>query len=204
VFGTGRKNVPRVVARGRLMLKSLSDAPSLFQNPPLSLADFEALIDATVGAQVAAEQGGRGLFAARNVARNSLWAGMETLRVFIQNLADNAQPESARALIEASGLVLANSSAHGKPLLQALLGAVPGIVRVRVNASLLTSRSKKKATFNWQWSANNGASWQGAPSTPYADTEIGPLGAGTYLFRASVTLARTTGAWTDPVSLPVH
>jgi hypothetical protein len=204
VFGTGRKRTPRVVARARLMLKSVSDAPSLFPNPPMNLADFEALIDATVDAQVAAEQGGKSLFSLRDVARNSLWAAMETMRVFIQNLADNAQPADARALIEASGLVLAKSSAHGKPLLQAVLGDVEGMVHVIANASVLTGRSKKKATFNWQWRANDSAIWQSVASTPYADTEIGPLGAGTYQFRASVTLGRTTGTWTDPVNLSIY
>jgi hypothetical protein len=204
VFGTGKKNVPRVLSRARVMHKGLVDNPGLFPSPPLSAADFLDLITDTDDAQTAKASRAAGLAAVRNGKRNALWTGMQALRVYYQGLADKLDAMSAIALLEAAGLVLANSSGHGKALLQALLGSLPGLVHLVANASILTRRSRRKAGFNWQWSADNGVTWTSAPSSPYADTEIGPLAPGAYLFRVCVTLGRVTGEWTAPVDLTIH
>jgi hypothetical protein len=67
------------------------------------------------------------------------------------------------------------------------------------------ANASRKVTFNWQWSGNNGQSWNDARATPYANTDVVGLALmSTYSFRVSVTIGKATGAWSQPVSLLVH
>jgi hypothetical protein len=193
-----------VLSRARIMQLCLADNASLFPNPPLSAADLWTLITETDEAQTAKASRAAGLAAARNIKRNALWSGMNALRAYYQGLADRLDAENAAFLLISAGLVLSKSTGHGKKLLQALLANLQGLVHLVANASVLTGRSKRKATFNWQWSGDNGVTWTNAPSTPYADTFIGPLPPGTYRFRVCVTLGRVTGEWTTPTELTIH
>jgi hypothetical protein len=186
------------------MHQRLVENPGMFPNPPLSAADLWILITETDEAQTAKASRAVGLAAARNGKRNALWTGMNALRAYYQGLADRLSAEEATFLLESAGLVLSKSTGHGKKLLQALLANLQGLVHLIANAAVLTARSKRKATFNWRWSADNGVTWTSAPSTPYADTFIGPLPPGTYRFQVCVTLGRVTGEWTTPAVLTIH
>ena len=205
-FGTKRKNVPKVLARARLMYDRMSAAPSTYASPPVSLPDFLAFIEALEEAQRAVPTGHVGLASTRDAIREELWTAMRSLGTFVQSLADKRQATAGMAVIENAGLLVAKSSAHGKELLQALLTPVPGRVRLVANASLLTGRvSSKRLTFNWQWRVRGATEWNNVPSTPLADTEIANLPLMTEVwFRVSVTISRATGAWTDAVTLVVQ
>ena len=205
-FGTKRKNTPKVLKRARLMYAGMSGAPSVFSSPTVSMPDFLAFIEALEAAEGIVPSGGTGVAALRNVRREDLWEAMQSLGTFVQGLANKLDSTSAIALIEQAGLLVAGSPAHGKELLQARLTAVPGLVHLVANGSMLTGRvSSKRRVFLWQWRAIGETVWNSVPPTPLADTEIANLPLMTEVsFRVSVTISRTTGAWTDPVTILVH
>jgi hypothetical protein len=195
--------VPGVIARAQLMYAAIVAAIAMFPAPSVSMAAFLLLLQDLESAQIAS-RAGKGLAAMRNVKRDLLWTAMESLRVYVQGLADLAGVENSIALIQAAGLVVAQTGAYAKPVLQAKLVAATGLVELIANATILVGKgSKKKVTFNWQWSSN-GQSWNNATSTAYAKTTIANLGPGTYLFRVSVLIGETVGEWTQSVSLTLH
>ena len=140
----------------------------------------------------------------RNGKRDALWTALQSLKMYVQGLADLLAPEAAVALIQAAGMVVADIPIHTKAILAAKLGlAGSGIVRLVANATVLVGKTSKRRQFNWQWSLD-GKSWTSAASTPYASTFITGLTVGsTYWFRVSVTIANVQGEWSPPVSLVV-
>jgi hypothetical protein len=204
-FGVTKSNSAGVLARAKAMYTAIMAAIAMFPSPTISMAAFLALIEAFETAQQATTTRARGTSKARNTKRNAAWTAMESLRTYVQGLADQLTPDPAAALIEAAGLLVASKRAHVKPVLQAKLTTTAGLVQLIANASILLGKtSRKKATFHWQWSAD-GKTWSSAPSTPYARTEIPGLALmTTYTFRVSVTIGKATGEWSQPVGLLVH
>jgi hypothetical protein len=206
-LGVVKTNIPRLLARSKVIYNALLlAAATLFVSPPVTLVTLLALIEALDEAEQAAAVKTFGLKAVRNGRRDLLWIALRSLREFVQGLADNLTTEDAIALIEAAGMVVLPAAMHDKPILQAKLGLLgSGIVHLVANAGLLTGRTSKKRTFNWQWS-ENGTTWNDARSTPVSETDIANLTLGTtYWFRVSVTLgkAAVTGEWSQPVGLLV-
>jgi hypothetical protein len=162
------------------------------------------LIEALDTAEQAAGTKTTGLAAVRNGERDALWTALKTLKVFVQGLADLLTPEGAVALIEAAGMVVGRVPIFAKAVLAAKLApAGSGIVHLIANATVLVGKTQKKRAFNWMWSLD-GKTWTSAPSTPFASTLIAGLTLGsTYWFRVSVTIAKTQGEWSQPVSLQV-
>jgi hypothetical protein len=204
-FGTAKANVPGVLLRARLMYTAMVAAVALFPSPPVSMVAFLGLIEALELAQQGVATRAKGLGSLRNVKRNAVWTAMDSLRAYVQGLADVLDGNSAIALIETAGLLVAGVAGHPKPLLQVKRTTTPGVVHVLVNAGLLLGAdASKKVTFNWQWSAD-GMTWSTVPSTPFADTYIENLALMTeYSFRVSATVGRVAGAWTDPVRTLVY
>jgi hypothetical protein len=111
---------------------------------------------------------------------------------------------NAEAIIETAGLLVAGSPSHAKAILQAKLTTTPGAVHLIANATLLAGKTSKSVTFNWEWSLDV-KSWNTLPSTPLADTIVPNLTLMTsYQFRVSVTVARKTGSFSQPVGLLVQ
>jgi hypothetical protein len=181
--------------------------PATFVAPPVSKTAFLALLSGLVLAQqTAAETRARGAAKARDVKRNPVWTAMVTLRDYVQGLCDVMDPDSGAALIEHAGLLLGAAPGHLKALLTAALTAVPGVVHLDANATLLAGRAaaSKRLMFEWQWSSD-GSSWHDARSTTYARTDVPGLALmTTYSFRVRVTVGTVTGPWSSPVSLLVH
>jgi hypothetical protein len=181
---------------------------AMFASPPITMAAFLAVITALVIAQQnATGTKARGAASLRDTKRDAVWTAMDSLRAYIQGLADVVSADSAASLIEAGGLLVAATATHQKAPLTATLNATPGFVKLDANASLLTGRAaaSKRVTFNWQWSADSGKTWNNAGSTPYASTEVtGLTPMTTYSFRVSVTIGKVTEAWSQAVSLLVH
>jgi hypothetical protein len=205
--GVTKSNSAGVLARAKAMYTAILAAIAMFPSPTISMAAFLTLIQAFETAQqTTTTTRARGTSKARNTKRNAVWTAMESLRTYVQGLADELTPDPAAALIEAAGLLVAGKRVHAKPVLQAKLTTTPGVVHLVANASILLGKtSRKKATFHWQWSADGGKTWTSAPSTPYANTEIPGLALmTTYTFRVSVTIGKVTGEWSQPVGLLVH
>lgn len=203
-YGTSRSDSDGVLTRAKMMYAAIIIAIASFPNLPIAMAAFKDLIDAMDTAQQATKKGTRGLASARNIKRDALWAGMELLRVYVQGLADQISIDGAKALIETAGLLVANSAAHVKPILEVKVTTTPGRLLLFANAGMLKGKTSKSTTFHWQWSAD-GKSWTSLASTPISRTEISGLAVpGEYWFRVSVTLGKDVGPWTDAVPFQIH
>jgi hypothetical protein len=179
-------------------------AVATFQTPPVTMAIFLGIIQALETAQLAAATRAKGLAAVRNSRRDTLWTAMETLRAYVQGIADTQSVTDAITVIQSAGLLVAKARAYAKALLAAKLTTTPGTVHLEANASLLRGSAKGHGTFNWACSVD-GKTWTSVPSTPYARTDIAGLTLMTsYWFRVSVTIGTAVGDWSQPVGLLVH
>jgi hypothetical protein len=208
VLGVAKRDIPAVLARALAMYNAMLANVAMFVSPTIALTAFLALYTACSEAQAnAKETKAKGSATLRNTKRDALWNAMESLQKYVQGLADVLSSESAVNLILSAGLLVAKTGAHHKALLKAALTITPGVVALSANASLLVGKADahKKVMFGWQWSSDGGHSWNSMPMTTYASTEISGLTLlTTYSFRVSVTVGRTAGPWSDPVSILVH
>jgi hypothetical protein len=209
VFGTTKKNISGVLNRAQAMHDSIVANAASFGSPPITMVAFLALIATLAAAQAAVTATkAKGAAEARDAKRNVLWTAMLSLQAYVQALSNVLSHADAAALIKAAGMVVAKSAANrNKPVLTATLTSVPGNVHLQASRTALVGKADaaKRVTFAWQWSADGGKSWTSAPSTPYAETDIPGLTLmTTYSFRVSVTVAKTTGAWSQPIGILVH
>jgi hypothetical protein len=176
-----------------------------FPSPVVALATFLSLYQAAVVAQQLVQTKAPGAVAARGPSIAALLIAAESLRGYVETLCATLTLEQATALAAAAGMKIAGSPARNKPALQANRGSLSGNVVLIANALLLAGKGKGRRLFNWQYSADGGKTWVAVPSTTDADTSISgltPLTA--YLFRVSVGMGKTEGAWSQAVSLIVH
>jgi hypothetical protein len=207
-FGTAKKNVPGVLFRAKAMYDALVAAAATFVSPTILMATFLALITALADSQRDARATKAvGSTRLRNTKRDAVWTAMETLRAYVQSMADTLNAESAASLIELAGLVVAATALHAKAVLTATLTTTPGTVHLDANRTLLVgpADARKRATFFWQMSADGGLTWRDLRATPYTTTDVTGLALmSTYTFRVSVRVGKTEGAWSQAVSLVVH
>jgi hypothetical protein len=203
VTGCAREQSPGVLSRAKIMYAAILAVIGQFPNLPITMAAFLALIQPFDTAQQSMKGKPRGLASVRDTKRDAVWTAMQSLRIYVQSLADALPAPEAIALIELAGLLVAGVPVHLKPLLVAKLTTLPGVVHLVANASLLVKSTSKKVMFNWEWSSD-GKVWNTLPSTPLADTQMTGLTAmTTYWFRVSVTISRVNGEWSQPTSVLV-
>jgi len=205
-YGTKKRHIPGVIFRAQAMYDGITANISLFGALPLDMAAFLALLTALVLVQQrATETRTRGTASQRNVARDLVWAAMETLRVHVQGLAGAVSAENAGALIEAAGLRVGGAPTYPRLPLMARLTDESGAVHLAALPTLLVGKAAaaRCTLFDWQWSSD-GATWHDAPPTPNASTDITGLAPmTTYSFRVRVTVGTAAGAWSRPVSIVV-
>jgi hypothetical protein len=144
------------------------------------------LIEAAQAAQVASASRAKGLAAVRNTKITPLWNAMVLLRSYVQGLVDQVDPAAGLALINQAGLVVGGVGAHVKMLFEAKLETPANVVHLVLNAKAFLGPTRKRVTFHWQISSDNGKSWTSLPSTPYAQTQLPSPGPGSYQFRGTL------------------
>ena len=175
---------------------------ALMNNPYFT--DAAAIIATLTGAHTAldatetvAQTRAKGTAAARNEARTALLTALHGAKAYVQQKAD-ASPEHAQAIIESATLAVRKTALRVKLGFIAKQGAVSGSVKLEARA---TSR---RASYEWQWSADGGKTWTQLPGTLQAKTTVVGLPVGTncsFRFRA---LTRTgEGDWSQVVTLVV-
>jgi hypothetical protein len=200
ITGCDREDSPGVLSRAKIMYTAFLAAIAQFTNLPITMAAFLVLIQGMDAAQGSMKGKPRGLASVRDIKRDDVWTAMQTLRIYVQSLADGLSAPAAIALIESAGLLVAGVPIRVKPFLEAKPTTLPGVVHIIANASLLVGSRSKNVTFNWQWSIDN-KTWSSLPSTPLADTEMtGVTPLTTYYFRVSVTIGRVAGEWSQATS----
>jgi hypothetical protein len=204
-LGVGIANVPGVLTRAGIMQVAILAAAALFPALPVTMAAFLLLIQAAAAAQTAAETRAKGLAAARDVKVEALWTAMLALKTYVAGLATQLDATSATSLIQAAGLLVAETAVHTKMLLTATYVPATGIVHVAVNALLLIGgRTRKRTTFTYSWSGDGGTTWTAGVTTSYASFDVPGLQPGTYLFRVFATVGKIPGEPTQPVSVTIH
>jgi hypothetical protein len=207
-FGVAKKDAAGVLVRAMTMYNAMTTNAAMFVSPTIALAAFLALVTAfSVAQQHAVGTKAKGSATLRDTKRDAVWTAMESLRTYVQGLADGMTADGAASVIEAAGLLVAAVAAHQKDVLKATLTTTLGVVHLDANASVLVgpAAAHKKVTFHWQMSADGGATWTDLRSTPYASTDVpGVTLMSTCSFRVSVTIGRTPGAWSQAISLLVH
>ena len=179
-------------------------AAALFAALPITMATFLGLIQAAATAQSAAATRGKGLASMRDTKIDALWTAMNTLKTYVQGLANTMDPSSARALIESAGLLLAQTAKHVKLLVSATYVTATGVVHLAVNASLLVGKTSKKTSYTWCWSTDGGKTWSAPVTTNHTSYQVAGLPPGTYVFRVFATVGKIPG---DPVQsdiLTIH
>jgi hypothetical protein len=200
-----RKKVSTVLAVANRMYSAMLANMKLFPAATPPLPTFLSQIQDVEAAQLATGTRTRGTAAIRNAKLAILFTTMESLRMYVQTLCD-ANPEQAEVIITAAGMAIARVPSFHKPALAAKLGTQSGSVILEANATLLVGKNvSKKATFNWEYSAGGGKTWIAAPSTPLTTTTIvGLTPLTTYEFRVCATVSKSTGEWSQAVSLLVR
>ncbi len=204
-FGVQRRNSPGVLARAAIMQTAILAALAMFASPPITMAAFLLLIQAAATAQAATSARTRGLASLRDTHIDTLWTAMQTLKTYVQGLANTVDAVNAAAMIEAAGLVLASSNRATKLFFAATFIPATGIVHLVVNASMLIGKkTSKKTTFTYSWSTDGGHTWSPGLTTGYAHADVPNLPPATYLFRVFATVGKVPGEPTQAVSLTIH
>ena len=207
--GAEKSKPPSVIERATIMQAAIvaALALSMFASaPPLTMAAFLLMIQAASAAQAATSAKTRGLVTARAAKIDVLWTAMNTLKTWVQGLADASEPLAGAALIEAAGLVVQQVGFPLKPLLSAKFMPATGVVHLEVNATMLFGGkpSKKKTHFLWSWSTDGGKTWSAGVTTSYTHADIPSLPPASYLFRVQATVGKTVLDWSNSIDLVLH
>jgi hypothetical protein len=167
------------------------------------MAVFLALIQAVEAAQAQASTRAKGTAAARTVKVDPLWNAMLSLRLYVQDMADQVDHNAAVALIQQAGLLVAAAQVRAKDLLAAELVTATNLVHLTCNQTMLCGKTRKKTIFHWQMSTDN-KTWTNLTSTNYATTTLPNPGPGTWYFRVSAVVGKDVIDWTQAVGLAIH
>jgi hypothetical protein len=204
-LGVTESNVPGVLARAGLMETAILLAAAMFQNLPIAMSAFLLLIQAAATAQSNAASRTMGLASIRDTKVAALWTAMQSLKTYVQGLANGVDATSAIALIEQAGLLVASTSTRVKLLFSATFVPATGVVHLSVNATLLLGkRPTKKTDFTYSWSTDGGKTWPGTVTTSYTSVDVPNLPPGSYLFRVVATVARVPGPSATAEPLTIH
>jgi len=110
----------------------------------------------------------------------------------------DASTENGAAIIESAGLAVRKSVTRRARTFAAKAGAVSGSVKI------VAPTASHRASYEWQYSVDNGKTWITAPVTLQAKTTVAGLAPGsTALFKSRAVTKRGEGDWSQPVSLVI-
>jgi hypothetical protein len=188
--------VPALLAVAEAIVLAMTGNPS-FPDPTPSIAAVSAALAGLHDAEVATLTRTRGAVAARDQKRAVLVGLLVRLKAYVQGVAD-ADPDQAASLIHGAGMNVRNNGAVTKPLLAFRPGAVSGTVRMAARAA------GDRASYEWAWSPDGGATWRQAPTTLQARTVLTGLPVGSTCALRFRAVTRTgKGDWSEPVFLLV-
>jgi hypothetical protein len=193
-------NKPRrildILTYAKFIANNLASDP-VFVAPRPALATFTAQIEALELAEVASNLGGTADTAKRNACLLQVEWSLETLRVYVQNLAADYPREEAAAIIARSGMDVKRVAGPKKPRFVVKYGRTSGTVHLYARAP------KARAVHQWQYSLD-GSTWIDAGSTTRADLELSGFSPGTRcFFRHRVVVKGVVYDWSDAFELIV-
>ena len=151
------KPVPALITYAQRIVTAMTNNPS-FTTPSPTLAALTAATSALQTAEAGALSRLKGAVATRNDARAALVTLLQQLRAYIQTTAD-ANVENSTAIIQSAAVDVRKTPAHVARIFTAKAAAVSGSVKVVAPAA------GPRASYEWEYSTNNGTSWAIAPAT---------------------------------------
>jgi hypothetical protein len=176
-----------------------TSAYRMIASPNPSLATFQADIAAIVTAETAVLARTKGAADVRNAKLAIVRADLESLKAYVQNIVDAANPASGEAIIGNAGMAIRKVTLHSKPALGVRQGTVYGSV-------VLSAKSAgKKAAYNWRYSLDQ-KTWTSLPQTLVSKTGVSGLTpATTYYFQSDAqTVKGGETSWGQIVSFLVQ
>jgi hypothetical protein len=184
------------IAYAKFIAQRLATEP-VFASPTLPLAAFQADIAALEEAEVRVLTRTMGTVAARNAKLLAVQSDLNTLRSYVQRIADAHPGAAAAAIVESAGMSVKRSSGHGKPDFEVKRGPVSGSVHLFARAA------RTRASYDWAYGADESL-WTRIDSTVRADAEVSGLAPGTrYFFRVRSVTKEGVGNWSQVLSLIV-
>ncbi|HEY8038595.1 MAG TPA: hypothetical protein VIF15_02325, partial [Polyangiaceae bacterium] len=164
-------NVPALIKIGQAIIGAMTGNP-LFANAVPTVASVDALLTKLDAAETATKMRTKGTVEARDAARLAAVQGLHGLKGFVQQVA-NASPDDASTIIASAAMGSKKPPLRTKADFAARPGPTTGSVRLAAKASA------RRASYEWQWSADGGKTWTQAPSTLQARTTLAGIPAAT-------------------------
>ena len=189
------RRITNFIAYAQAVEAAMTKNPS-FPTPTPSMTTFQADVAALVTAESVAIGRTKGAAEARNAKMAIVTANLETLRTYVQGVAD-ASPANAEAIIEGAGMSVRKVTLHDKAALEVKQDLTSGSV------TLLAKAGKRPAVYSWEHSVDQ-KTWVAMPQTLDARTALSGLTAGTiYYFRVQILSKLGDANWSQVVSLMV-
>jgi len=190
------ESVPSLLGVVDVVLKGMTGNP-FFPSPQPSLASVAAVLGELRDAEVAALSRTRGTVELRDEKLAALRSLLGRLKAYVQGVADD-DPEHAGSIIESAGMSLWRAGAGAKAPFTVKAAEVDGSVELAVRAAA------KDATYLWQWSADDGKTWNRAPATRQTKTTVTGLPSGVMcLFRFRSVVRSGESDWSEPLAFRV-
>jgi hypothetical protein len=192
------RKVKTLITFAQSVATAMADDTTLFPAPVPSIANFQADIAALVTAETAVLARTKGAAATRNAKLAVVRSDLVSLRNYVQNVVDAANPDSGSSIIGSAGMSVRKVTLHDKAALSVDQGSVSGTV------TLMAKSVASKAAYNWQYSTDQ-KTWTSLPQTLKAKTGVSGLTpATTYYFRVqSLTPKGGESDWGQVVSFLV-
>jgi hypothetical protein len=193
--------LPKIVALlivfAENIVKRMTGNP-YFPAPTPSLAVVTTAIDDLRAAETAVVARTKGAASARNQKRTVLVSQLQSLRGYIQTVAD-ADLANAAAIIESAGVAIRKTPTRHPQVLAAKPGRISG------EATITAAVAARRASYEWQYSTDGGKTWITSPATLQAKTTVSGLApVSTAQFRYRAVTKSGEGDWSQPVSLTIQ
>ena len=188
--------VPALISLATGIVRGVTGNPA-FPNPVPPLATVSQAITDLQAAEASAQAKTRGAVATRNAMRAALVTLLDQLKAYVQQVAD-ADRANSEAIIQGAAMTVKKTAIRQKQTFLAKAGSVTGSVK------LVAQSVARRASYEWQLSADGGKTWMVAPSTLQTKTTLSNLAVGTtYMFRYRAVTKAGEGDWSQPVAMLV-
>jgi hypothetical protein len=188
--------VPALITYATRIVTQMS-GNAAFPSPVPALTEVTAAINSLQNAETAALARTKGAVTTRNEQRAALVALLVHLKAYIQVQAD-AGGDNAASIIESAGVAVRKTAVRKPRVFAAKPGTNSGTVE------LITKQAARRASYEWQYSADGGKTWVSVPATLQAKTTVTGLTPGsTVEFRFKSVVKTGESDWSAPVSLLV-
>jgi hypothetical protein len=189
-------SVPPLIAYAQGIVKGMTNNASL-PSPVPTVAQLTQAVSDLQTAETSALARAKGAVSTRNEKRTALVSLLQQLRGYVQVTAD-ANPENGASIIESSGLAVRKTPARVPRTFSATPGALSGEVKV------VAPSAGQRASYEWQYSIDGGATWVAMPPTMQAKTSVAGLKPGSSVMFKYRSVTKTGPSdWSLAITMPL-